>query len=74
MVVNMSCCAVSRRIISHIIDKQLKFLQPFDIYTWMEADGFDTYCVSKKSNICIQDMISYSNRQSERTINEKYSV
>lgn len=68
----MSCCALSKRMISNIVQKQLNVLRPFDVYTWIDTAGFNTYCVKEAKNICIQDMLTYCSRQTERNAFEKY--
>ena len=59
-VFNMSCVALSRRAIQHIVDSQEKILEPFDRYTWKNAEDLQTYLASKP--LCIQSS-AYDNRQ-----------
>lgn len=39
----------------------------------MDSSGFNTFCVKNAGNICIQNMITYDNMQTERNTYEKYA-
>lgn len=71
-VVNMSCCALTRKAINHIVESQKKYLQPFDFYTWNDVDSLNTYCVSNGKHLCIQNADLYDNKQTEKPLVQKY--
>ena len=73
MLVNTSCIALSKKAISWMIDKQLGILEPFDICTWSDDDYIKTFCTTEQNNICVQNLLTYGNRQGTRSFTEKYN-
>lgn len=73
-IVNMSCCALSKKAIDLMVYRQKTLLEPFDIYTWTNTKDLKTYCVNIDKNICIQDLNSFESKQSDRQYGDKYKV
>lgn len=71
-IVNMSCCALSKKAIHHIIKKQHSKLAPFDIYTWSDTGDLNTYSVKFGLNVAIQNY--YNGQQSGKPACQKYPV